>query len=48
MVVLKCPRCGHVWDYRGSKQYYAKCPSCLTTLSIRKNRVEVAGAVANA
>ena len=41
-MMLKCPRvlCGYVWKYNGKSCYYAKCPKCLTSVSIKKNRVK--------
>lgn len=39
MVWLRCPSCGHVWNYRGEK-LYTTCPRCRTTLSVRKNCLE--------
>jgi len=36
---LRCPRCGHVWDYKGRNLYYATCPRCLRKVSIARYRV---------
>jgi predicted nucleic acid-binding Zn-ribbon protein len=33
---LRCPRCGHTWEYKG-KAIYATCPNCL-----RKVKVDLA------
>ena len=42
MVYLKCCRkeCGYVWDYKGRNNYNAKCPLCITSVSIRKNMLK--------
>jgi uncharacterized C2H2 Zn-finger protein len=37
MVVLKCPRCKHVWNYRGKNPYNCNCAYCHTGLSIKKH-----------
>lgn len=29
MSLLKCPRCGYEWEYKGRLQF-ASCPNCLT------------------
>jgi hypothetical protein len=28
MTRSRCPRCGHLWDYRGSSTLYVTCPGC--------------------
>jgi len=33
---LKCHRCGYNWTYRGQSDWYAVCPRCRTTVSIKK------------
>ncbi|NHW89097.1 MAG: hypothetical protein HA490_05590 [Archaeoglobales archaeon] len=40
LVRLKCPSCGHVWDYKGKRKYYANCPDCHRSVHIAKYRVE--------
>ena len=35
---LRCV-CGHDWVYQGSKLKFACCPSCRSTISIKKNRI---------
>jgi Zn-finger nucleic acid-binding protein len=37
MVKLRCPRCGHVWEYRGNL-VLATCPSCYKKIDVRKYR----------
>ena len=37
---LKCQRDG-TWIYTGNNQYYACCPKCKSSISIRKNKVQV-------
>jgi rubrerythrin len=37
MVKLRCPRCGHVWEYRGNL-VFATCPSCFKKIDVRKFR----------
>jgi len=39
MVRLRCPNCGHEWEYKGKKLFYATCPNCLRKVNISKNRV---------
>lgn len=31
--------CGHKWIYTGIKPKFCGCPSCRTTLSIRKHKI---------
>ena len=33
--VVRCPRCGHEWRYKG-RSVYATCPSCLSKVRIKK------------
>ncbi len=40
-MLLKCPHCGHVWDYKGSQRYYTTCPVCQYKVNIRKNRINL-------
>jgi len=37
---LRCRRCGHVWDYKGKRKFYASCPICKNSVNIQKCRVE--------
>ena len=39
-IEIKCKRCG-VWKYQGNSLYYACCPVCHSTLSIKRNKVQV-------
>ena len=40
-IELKCKRCNNrTWKYHGNSQYYASCPKCRSSISIRKNKVE--------
>ena len=39
MVVLKCRRCGHTWEYKGTNEYYASCGHCLRKVSVKTERV---------
>jgi tRNA(Ile2) C34 agmatinyltransferase TiaS len=39
LVKLRCPHCGHVWDYKGKSKYYATCPRCMYKVNIEKNKV---------
>jgi len=44
LVRLKCPSCGHVWDYKGKRKYYANCPNChrrIAVLNIEKRGLEL-------
>lgn len=36
---LRCPNCGHEWTYRGSRNVYATCPDCKTSVKIEKHEV---------
>jgi len=38
---LKCPHCGHVWNYKGKQKYYTNCPRCMFKVNIKKNNVGV-------
>jgi hypothetical protein len=38
---VKCPRCQHLWVYTGNNRYITSCPSCRTSMSLRKNTVGV-------
>jgi predicted RNA-binding Zn-ribbon protein involved in translation (DUF1610 family) len=40
MVKLRCPSCGHVWDYRGKRKYYTICPNCHRSININRCRAE--------
>lgn len=31
---LKCQRCDYEWDYKGSREYYATCPNCKSSVRI--------------
>ena len=33
-MMLKCPKCGHKWKYKG-KSTYPTCPSCMRKSDIR-------------
>jgi len=37
---LRCPHCGHVWEYGGRRQYYATCPRCTWKVSLRRHAVD--------
>jgi len=39
LVMLKCPRCGHVWDYKG-RLVLATCPSCGKKVGVERCKVE--------
>ncbi len=39
VVKIKCPRCGHVWDYKG-RLVLATCPSCGKKVRVEEHRVE--------
>jgi len=39
VVRVRCPRCGHEWEYRG-RALYATCPRCYRKVNIEKHRVE--------
>ena len=36
-MLLKCPRCGYIWNYKGKLQH-ATCPNCKKFFKIRGNR----------
>ncbi len=38
MVRVRCPRCGHEWEYRGRARY-ATCPRCYRKVNVEKYRV---------
>ncbi len=40
-MLLKCPHCGHVWDYKGRSKYYVTCPVCRYRVNIKKNRIDL-------
>jgi MFS family permease len=40
LVKLRCPSCGHVWDYKGKRMYYTICPNCHRSVHIARCRVE--------
>ena len=31
---MKCDKCGHEWDYKGSHKF-ATCPSCLGKVKVK-------------
>lgn len=37
-IMMKCARDNYLWIYRGFNPYFANCPFCKSSLSIRKNR----------
>jgi len=39
MVLLRCPRCGYVWEYVGRKKVFATCPDCYKKVKIAENAV---------
>lgn len=38
--MLKCPKCGYIWDYAGRNRY-TKCPRCYATVLVSRHRVIV-------
>lgn len=38
-IMVRCPRCGYTWTYRGRKTYYIRCPNCSKLMKIEENRV---------
>ena len=38
---LKCPKCGHIWNYKGKAKIAATCPSCIQKISIKKNKAVI-------
>lgn len=38
MTKLKCPKCGHEWEYKGTSFYYVTCPTC--KFSLKRNKEE--------
>ena len=42
LMMLKCqnPDCGYEWDYNGESKFYATCPRCKSSVSIRKQKEE--------
>ena len=38
---LQCQRCNNVWSYKGNNPYFATCSYCRTTVSIKKNKIQV-------
>jgi len=38
VVRVRCPRCGHEWEYRG-RGLYATCPRCYRKVSVERHRV---------
>jgi len=39
-MILKCKRCGRVWDYKGKSNWYTNCPTCRTTVRVREYKGE--------
>ena len=37
---LKCKRCEYEWEYNGESEWYASCPKCRTTVSLKKQKEE--------
>jgi len=33
---LKCKRCEHEWEYKGKSEWYVCCPTCKTSIRIKK------------
>jgi predicted nucleic acid-binding Zn-ribbon protein len=38
LMLLRCAKCGTVWNYKGNK-IYATCPSCLTKVKVQKFKI---------
>lgn len=38
---LVCKRCGYKWMYGGSSDWYASCPRCRGTVSVRNRKREL-------
>lgn len=36
MVEVTCGKCNRVWDYKGKNEYYACCPQCHKSNSLKK------------
>jgi hypothetical protein len=36
---IRCQRCRHEWQYKGSNQFFTLCPHCRTTVRM-KNKIE--------
>lgn len=33
-MIIKCPRCNNVWNYKGKSKYYACCSSCKASVKL--------------
>lgn len=38
MPVVKCPKCGYIWNYKGRRKK-ASCPNCKAQIDVEKNRL---------
>ena len=38
---LQCQRCNNIWSYKGNNPYFATCSYCRSTVSIKKNKIQV-------
>lgn len=39
-ILLRCDKCGNVWQYRGTKKHFASCTDCRNPVRIQENKVE--------
>jgi len=33
---IKCLKCNHVWNYKGTSDYYVTCPRCYKKINLRR------------
>jgi hypothetical protein len=38
-LILKCPRCSHIWTYKGKNKFVTSCSNCKTSVYLKKNTI---------
>ncbi len=38
---LNCQRCGREWDYKGKSEWFTSCPTCRTSIKVKKPIIQI-------
>ena len=41
MVLLECQNCERAWNYKGTQEHYATCPSCHYKVNVKTRKMTV-------